>query len=650
MGSNMLGPKALELGELLRWVYWHMPEGVALHELVLGEAGDAVDYRILDVNPSYEARTGRARTCVVGRLASEAHNTDQAPYLVECSRVCRSGVPERLQGDGLAWQGDITIVPAGGSFFATILSENARASAVARDITERIENETRLRESEEKFRRAFELEPNPLLLATMDGRPVGCNEAFCAMSGYSRSEVLALEQGTLPLWQSPERRAQFKALLEQGKDIDGFEFGFRRRDGQTRMLQLSSRIMELAGQRLVLTAARDLTEQRNLEQQMLHGQKLESLGVLAGGIAHDFNNLLTGILGNADLAKIELSRTAPARVSLEAIEVAARRAADLCRQLLAYSGRGRFSIQPLDLQALVEEMSHLLSVSISKKVVVKYNFAKGLPMIDADATQLRQVVMNLMVNASEAIAESSGAISVSTGFAHCDAEFLRGCYTASGISAGDYVYLEVSDTGGGMDKATLDRIFDPFFTTKFTGRGLGLAAVLGIVRGHQGAIRVTSVLGRGSSFKLFFPACERTPAQPPAERAAQPAFAGEGVVLLADDEETIRTLGRRMLERLGFEVLLAEDGQQAVDKFRANKERTKLVILDLTMPRLDGEACCHELRRIDPTIKIILSSGYNEQDVVTRFASQDLAGFIQKPYTSEELLASVRQALMAVHA
>jgi CheY-like chemotaxis protein len=330
---------------------------------------------------------------------------------------------------------------------------------------------------------------------------------------------------------------------------------------------------------------------------------------------------------------------------LEGIEVAARRAADLCRQLLAYSGRGRFTIAPIDLQELVEEMGHLLSVSISKKVVLKYHFSRGLPAVDADATQFRQVVMNLIVNASEAIGERSGVISLTTGLAHCDDAYLGGCFVADGIAPGDYVYLEVADTGHGMDKATIDRIFDPFFSTKFTGRGLGLAAVLGIVRGHKGAIKVHSEPGYGTTFRLLFPASDHSARKLDAKAPLVPGFHGGGKVLLVDDEETIRTLGRRMLQRAGFEVLVAADGREAIEVFTKEKETVSLVILDLTMPHLDGEACFRELRQLQPDVKVILSSGYNEQDIVNRFSGKGLAGFVQKPYTTEELIAKIRVAL-----
>ena len=397
----------------------------------------------------------------------------------------------------------------------------------------------------------------------------------------------------------------------------------------------------------------DLTElrraeenQRKLEQQVMQAQKLESLGVLAGGIAHDFNNLLTSILGNADLALSELSPANPARTYLDDIETVTRRAADLCRQMLAYSGKGRFVVQPLSLNDLVREIAYLLTVSISKKVVVKYNFFPDLPSVLADATQVRQIVMNLITNASEAIGEVSGVVTLSTGIMDCDEAYLQGAVGDAEIHPeGQYVFLEVSDTGCGMDSDTLSRIFDPFFTTKFTGRGLGLAAVLGIVRGHKGALRVYSEQGCGTTFKVLLPS-HRQPAQTlELAESTSHGWRGRGTVLLADDEESIRSMGRRLLERAGFEVLTASDGREAVELYLQHRDAVRLVVLDLTMPHLDGEACFRELRRADPRVKVIMTSGYNEQDVVDRFVGKGLAGFVQKPYRAADLLPKVREVL-----
>jgi PAS domain S-box-containing protein len=516
---------------------------------------------------------------------------------------------------------------------------------IIQDVTESKLKELALGESEERFRRIFELIPGPVTLAEKNGTILACNDAFCAAVGYAREEVVGKKTSELSTWLDLSQRDAMYATLAQGKSVDWLECKMRRRDGQVRTAQIFACPFELGGKAVVLSLGRDITEQRNLEQQMLHSQKLESLGVLAGGIAHDFNNLLTGILGNADLAKTEMSPLAPSRASLEGIEVAARRAADLCRQLLAYSGRGRFIVEPMDLRELVEEMGHLLLVSISKKVVLKYHFTDGIPAVDADATQLRQVIMNLIVNASEAIGERSGVISVTVGLAHCQSDYLKSCFGADRLAPGDYVYVEVADTGHGMDKSTLDRIFDPFFSTKFTGRGLGLAAVLGIMRGHHGAIKVYSEPVRGTTFKLLFPASEGTASKLQPKSMVSVGYHGSGKILLADDEETIRNLGRRMLQRAGFEVIVAADGREAIQMFASHKDSISLVILDLTMPHLDGEACYRELRQLQPGVKVILSSGYNEQDVVNRFAGKGLAGFVQKPYTTEELLAKIREAL-----
>ena len=627
----------IDAERLLGSLFRYMAEGVALHKLVCDAAGKPVNYRILAVNPQYEGYTGLPPEQVVGKLATEAYGTPEAPYLAEFSAVAQAGRTSRLEGcfPPLDRHFVISIAPLGPDCFATIFF----------NVSDQKRQQQTLLKSEDLFRKVFSFAPDPLTISSLDGLWLNCNEAFCKMAGYTQAELVGRSPAEIGLWLDPEQREAMYAELVSNGQVDGIEAKLRRKDGKVAIMRVSARRAEMGEQTLILTGGQDITEQRNLEQQVLHTQKLESLGVLAGGIAHDFNNLLTGILGNADLALAELSPVAPARESLEAIETVARRAAELCRQLLAYSGKGRFLVQPLDLQELVQEMGHLLSVSTSKKVVLKYHFGKDLPVIEADATQMRQTIMNLILNASEAIADRSGVISVTTGLAHCEAAYLRTCFAADNIQPGDFVYVEVADTGHGMDRATQDRIFDPFFTTKFTGRGLGLAAVLGIVRGHKGAIKVHSEVGRGTTFRLLFPAAQAQASEVASTTDNVRAWKGHGHVLVVDDEETVRNLTRRMLERAGFTVLAAEDGRHAVEIFKRVMAEVDLVILDLTMPHLDGEACFRELRLMKPEIKVILSSGYNEQDVVNLFAGKGLAGFIQKPYTTAELIAKVRGAL-----
>ncbi len=394
---------------------------------------------------------------------------------------------------------------------------------------------------------------------------------------------------------------------------------------------------------LVLSA--DITERKTaeenrlkLERQMQHTQKLESLGVLAGGIAHDFNNLLVGILGNVELARDDLSSASPVLSCLTGIETAAKRAADLARQMLAYSGRGRFQIQDLDVNELVEEMSRLLMVSRSKNVVLKYNFSPNLPAVRADATQMRQIIMNLVTNASEAIGTVSGVVSITTGAMDCDRAYLEALQLDREFPEGQYVFFEVSDTGSGMDQETVDRVFDPFFTTKFTGRGLGMSAVLGIIRGHEGAIKLYSEPGKGTTVKVLLPALEHGVVRRDTDPGgAHASWLGRGWVLLVDDDETVLSVGGRMLERIGFDVVGASDGREALALFKERPDHFDYVLLDLTMPHMDGEETFRELRRVSKTVQVVLSSGYNERDVTERFAGKGLAGFLAKPYTAADV-------------
>jgi len=330
--------------------------------------------------------------------------------------------------------------------------------------------------------------------------------------------------------------------------------------------------------------------------------------------------------------------------NIDEISKASQRAAELAKQMLAYSGKGRFVVQALDLSELVEEMAHMLEVSVSKKAVLRYELANGLPAVEADASQIRQVVMNLISNASDAIGDRNGVISIATGLMDVDRSYLQETYIDEELPEGPYVTLEVADTGCGMDAETQGKLFDPFFTTKFTGRGLGMAAVLGIVRGHEGAIKAYSELGRGTTMKILLPAVG-PPAVAHGNSAKESLWQGSGTVLLADDEESVRVVGKAMLERLGMEVVLASDGVEAVKIYREQTDAIDCVILDLTMPHMDGEEAYRELRRIRNNVRIIMSSGYNQQEVTQRFVGKGLGGFIQKPYTLHALAVALRNVL-----
>jgi signal transduction histidine kinase/CheY-like chemotaxis protein len=401
---------------------------------------------------------------------------------------------------------------------------------------------------------------------------------------------------------------------------------------------------------------RDLTEQkqaeateRENEEALQQSQKLESIGVLAGGIAHDFNNLLTGIMGNAGLARraIVANKTEQAAALLKDVLAASERAADLTRQLLAYAGKGRFVIQPVDVCKLVSEVSTLIRASISKKITLVIDVPDDCPPVEADRTQIQQLVMNLVINGGEAIGDESGTLTVRVRLDQFTERRERPRTEGFPIVPGEYVRIDVSDTGAGMDAETRTRIFEPFFTTKFLGRGLGLSAALGIVRGHRGAIGVRSEPGVGTTFTVLLPTprearqLDRLSGHFGVESEVQ----GAGTILVADDEEGVRSLVSNILQDAGYTVELAADGAEAVERLRELGDRVRLILLDLTMPILGGAEAATELRRIRPDVPIVAMSGYGDIEVMQRFSEVGVDDFVPKPFSPDQLAAKVRDAL-----
>jgi signal transduction histidine kinase/ActR/RegA family two-component response regulator len=424
----------------------------------------------------------------------------------------------------------------------------------------------------------------------------------------------------------------------------GLDLAGRRKDGTEFPVEIALSFVKTGSGPLAIAFVNDITERKRTEEAMRRTQRLESLGVLAGGVAHDFNNLLTTIMGNATLALQSMRQTSPDRLLIEEIVRASRTAADLTRQLLAYAGKGRFVIETIDLSQLARDISALVQTSIPKKVQLRLNLADNLPLVQADASQIQQVVMNLVINAGEAIGDEVGTILLTTEEQDVDDRYIEAFFTPEELTPGKYVALEVGDSGCGMDEETKAKIFDPFFTTKKAGRGLGLSAVLGIVRGHKGAMRVYSAPGKGTTFKVLIPATSlRVTIR---ESATEPAEAqGSGRILVVDDEAAVRTLLKAIIERRGYSVVMAADGAQAVAIFEREYDKIDLIVLDLTMPVMSGEETFRELQRIRPNIPVLLSSGFNESEAVQRFSGKGLAGFVQKPYAAGQLAAIIRQAL-----
>lgn len=529
------------------------------------------------------------------------------------------------------------------------------------------------RQSEEKYRDVVDSVKEVIFKIDTQGYMSFLNPAWEEITAYSVQETLGTSY--LNYVHFADHRfilLKFNALFGGEVNEEHMEVRLATKEGLVKWMEVFARrivnsqneLIAITGTLIDITARKQAEDERLLlERKLLETQKLESLGVLAGGIAHDFNNLLVGILGNAELARLELpSEAKNLHETIEQIEIAAQRAADLTRQMLAYSGRGRFVIQRLDFNQLIEEMGQLVKASIKKTVSLQYQLSPDLPEVEADATQLRQVVMNLIVNASDAIGDNEGNVTVSSGVVWADQDYLVSTYFGPDLNPGHYVYFEVADSGCGIDKATLTRIFDPFFTTKFTGRGLGLAAVLGIVRGHKGTLNVVSEPGHGTTFRILLPAFEgsllKKPELPTAGNSGlqtetnPPLMANQfqlnsfiRTILVVDDEGMVRNMTRRILERFGFRVITARDGREGVDIFCSRAEEIDCVLLDLTMPQLSGEEALREIKLCKPEAKVVLMSGFSEQEATQRFSQQGLAGFLQKPFTMSDLREAINEAL-----
>jgi PAS domain S-box-containing protein len=517
------------------------------------------------------------------------------------------------------------------------LGEAARQVAGARTATEE-----QLQQANERLRAIIQYSPLAINAIDLEGRVTLWNPAAERVFGWTQEEVI----GRLP----PHfvGAQEFADTLERarlGDPIVGWEDRRRRKDGSLIDISISISSLRDAGGVVsgFLAIVDDVTDRKRFEEHLRQAQKLEELGLLAGGVAHDFNNLLTGILGNTALALEILPASNPARECMQDVLLASEKAAKLTEQLLAYAGKGRFIAQAVDLSELVGEISQLVRVSIPQSLQLQLDLGKNLPAFSADPGQIQQVVMNLIINAGEAMGEKPGVVVVKTGVQELDEEYISLVLSSQGVGPGKYVYLEVRDTGSGMTREVADRIFDPFFTTKFAGRGLGLAAVLGIVRGHRGAIRVYSAPGKGTTFRVFFPAAQG--GHPTRKTPVFQDLMGMGTILVVDDEEMVGRLARAALQRYGYDVVSASNGQEAVEVFQKDPDGIAAVLLDLTMPVMGGEETLRRLQSIRPEVKVILSSGYSEVEAVKQFPEGGPADFIKKPYTPAALAEKFKKLL-----
>jgi two-component system cell cycle sensor histidine kinase/response regulator CckA len=525
---------------------------------------------------------------------------------------------------------------------------NERTAELIADIAERKRAEQALRESEQRLRVAIEAADLALWSIEVSSGAMAASPRMKEMFGFAGEAGSDLDAWLERIAPDDRERATRQLMLSiAGAEEFDSEFRVVAHDMDTRWIASRGRLLseDADSPARLVGVSQDITGRRVAEEAVRHKQKLESMGLLAGGIAHDFNNLLTGILGHSSLVLEDGGLSAENRECIQNVVLAAENAAQLTRQMLAYSGRGRFVVESVALSRRVKEMLPLLQATLPKHVRMELDLADDLPPVEVDTAQLQQLLLNLVMNGAEAAGFDGAFVRLSTRVAGLGGHSLTDVIEGREIAPGTYVVLEVQDNGHGMDAATQARIFDPFFTTKFTGRGLGLAAVLGIVRGHKGAIQLRSQPGEGTVFSVYFPPTESMEQRP--IHAQPPLARGSGLVLVVDDEETIRRTAKLALERHGFTVLLARNGMEGVDLLREWAGRISVVLLDMAMPVMSGEQAFRKMVEMRPGIAVVATSGYDEEETVARFG-EGLAGFLQKPYTAMQLANKVKEVSSAV--
>ncbi|MFT5432116.1 MAG: two-component system cell cycle sensor histidine kinase/response regulator CckA, partial [Myxococcota bacterium] len=498
--------------------------------------------------------------------------------------------------------------------------------------------------SENRYRSLFESSRDTVFISSPNGRFVDINPAGVRMFGYESREELLAADISRDIFLTVDDWKRYRQTLGTAGHVKDHELILRHESGeQLVVLETSSATFDDAGAiSSIRGILRDVTEQRALEMQLVQAQKMESLGLLAGGIAHDFNNILCGILGYASLLTVRLQADEKSRRQLQTIEQSARRAQDLTSQLLGFARGGKYNPTAVQIGDVLTESLALLDRLIGQHIEIRTRLQPGLPTVEGDATQLQQVVMNLCLNARDAMPDG-GTLTIETSL--CDSATLA---TAHGPiwRPGPFVRLMIRDTGIGMTKETVHRVFDPFFTTKEKGKGtgLGLALVYGVIKNHGGCVDVQSTPGGGASFQCYLPASDALPAALDTPVAVPAVGRRSGCILVVDDDQVVRSLVRDILEPHGYRVLLAEDGLAAVELFGVRHAEIDLVILDMLMPRMDGLQAYFAMRDIDPALRVVLCTGYSQDHRAGELLRTGAVGFLRKPYDPAELLAAVEGA------
>jgi PAS domain S-box-containing protein len=521
------------------------------------------------------------------------------------------------------------------------------------DITERKLADEAIRESEEKFSKAFFLSPDAVSISRIvDGMFISVNEGFKQLSGYVEEELVGKTALEINIWDNPEDRNRLiEGLKAEGK-VNNFEFRFRAKDGDVRYGLISATIIVLSGVDHILHVTKDITERvraeeekESLRSQLLQAQKMEAIGTLAGGVAHDFNNLLQITSGYSEILLNDKSPAHPDYDKLHTINATAKRGADLVQRLMVFSRKGDTKPRSLNLNHEVTQLKKLLERTISKMIAIDLSLESWLPVINADPVQVEQILLNLAINAKDAMPESGGKLTIETRNVTLDEEY---CRTHLESKPGQYVMISVSDTGHGMSQETVQHIFEPFFTTKGVGKGtgLGLAMVYGIMKHHDGFINCYSEPGHGTTFRIYFPVVQIELEEDSEQERAVPQ-GGSETILLVDDEESLCDIGSQILTRAGYTVLTATNGKDALNLYGKKRRDISLVLLDLIMPEMGGKECFQELVNINPQVRVILSSGFLSNGTTEEARVFGFRGFVEKPYNTRKLLGLVREVLDA---
>jgi two-component system, cell cycle sensor histidine kinase and response regulator CckA len=603
------------------------------------------DLRRIYVNPAWEKASGLSARDVINVHIADVPkdpNPINVEYAEKLRQVLETGTPQAIEFTWVNARGvrlflDYVIVPEYDQHGKIV-----RALAVGHDLTERRQAEEALKESEEQYRTLFEESMDGVYSVLRDGTITDANASYCELFGYTREEIIG--KNILELYLDPTDRSKFQKEIEKQGFVKDYEVKGRKRDGTGVECLITSSVHfgkdgSIMGYRGIL---RDRTAYKALQKQLLQAQKMEAIGTLSGGIAHDFNNLLTVVMGFSELLLAEKDQKHPEYGDLQKIFHAAKTGGELVQRLLTFSRKSEPKPVPMNLNKQIVQVEKLLRRTIPKMVDIRLDLSPDLPAINADQSQVEQVLMNLAVNARDAMPDV-GKLTVRTSVVTLDREYCRLHLEAT---PGEHVLLEVSDTGHGMDKETVERIFEPFFTTKEIGKGtgLGLATVYGIVKQHNGHITVYSEVGTGTTFRVYLPAIKPVVEPEIRDNGIMPA-SGTETVLLVDDEEFVRELGARILTKHGYTVLQAENGRQALKVFKSKRSEISLVILDLIMPEMGGTECLKELLKIDPQVTVLVASGFSADASMKETTGLGAKGFVSKPFRAKEFLRDVRRIL-----